>query len=233
MSVGLNLNTDKSFSTANSAKRSHSNLNFAQNNTGTSNKVKLTVAVSSIVGTVVPILMIAKHQKKALKFDSWKNIKDTININYGVKEMIAVSGTSIVAGVAGGCLSDKEHKRKHKIKEGVFQFLYAAVPPVFVDLFNKRIEKSKTFNNIPGKIAGIVAGIGTGMILATAAANKITDPEDKEEDRKVKPKDLILSFDDALGALVIAKLPGVDKLPTAQLLPGVFAWCGYRAGKHE
>lgn len=235
MSVGLNLNIDKDFSTSNSAKNSSSNLDFSYNQIGASSQknVKLKVATSAILGTVVPILLIAKHQKKVLKLNSWKSIKDTFDIKYGVKEMVAVSGSSIVAGVAAGCLSDTAHKKKHKIKEGIFQFLYAAVPPVFVDIFNKQIEKNKKLNNVPGKIIGIVAGIGAGMFLATAAANRITDPDDKEEDRKVKPKDLLVSLDDALGALVIAKLPIVDKLPISTILPAIFAWCGYRAGKHE
>jgi hypothetical protein len=71
------------------------------------------------------------------------------------------------------------------------------------------------------------------MPLAAAVANKITDPNDFEADRKINAKDLVVNLDDALGALVLAKIPIVDKLHAEKLLPAIYAWCGYRAGKHE
>ena len=38
-------------------------------------------------------------------------------------------------------------------------------------------------------------------------------------------------MDDALGALVVAKIPVVDKLHLEKIMPAIFAWCGYRAGE--
>jgi len=232
MSVGLNLNIDKTFS---GTKRNHSNLTFSQNNTSNPvpPKTKFVAAASSIAGTILPILLIAKHQKKELKFNSWKNINNILNIKYGIKEMTIVSGSAVVAGVLGGCLSDKEHKRRHKIKEGVFQFLNATLPTIVVGGIMKHLEGTKKLNTVPHKIAGVVAGLVIGMPLAAMVANKITDPKDLEEDRKINAKDLVVNIDDALGALVLAKIPIVDKLHAEKLLPAIYAWCGYRAGKHE
>lgn len=235
MSVGLNLNMDKTSGTLKSTQTKNTNLNFAQNNTNSPvpSKTKFIAAASSIAGTIIPIIMIAKHQKKTLKFNSWKNINDILDIKYGVKEMTIVSGSAVAAGVIGGCLSDKEHKRIHKIKEGVFQFLNATLPTVAVGGVMKQLENSKKFNTIPYKIAGVLGGLLVGMPLAAAVANKITDPNDLEEDRKINAKDLVVNLDDALGALVLAKIPIVDKLHAEKLLPAIYAWCGYRAGKHE
>ena len=233
MSVGLNLNRDKLFSTLNSAKSSH--LSFSQNTISppTSLESKFISAASSVGGTIVPILLIAKHQKKSLKFNSWENLTNILNINYGTKEMVFVSGSSVIAGVVGGSMSDAEHKKTHKIKEGVFQFLNATLPAILVGGVTNQLEKHKEYNTAHYKIAGVLAGLVVGMPLAAFIANKITDPDDLEEDRKIKAKDLVTSFDDALGALILAKIPFIDKLHAEKILPAIYAWCGYRAGKHE
>ena len=119
--------------------------------------------------------------------------------------------------------------KKRKINEGVFQFLNATVPTALVGGAMKLIEDNTKYQNSRAvKAAAIVISLIAGMPLAAFLANIINDPKDKEPDRKLTLKDSIVNMDDALGALVVAKIPvgGLDKL-----LPAIFAWCGYRAGQ--
>ncbi|MDD3419251.1 MAG: hypothetical protein PHE78_01480 [Candidatus Gastranaerophilales bacterium] len=195
---------------------------------------KLTVLGTTLAGTLLPMAMIAKRQKKDFNLKSWKNFSEIFKLKYGIPEMVIVSGGSIASGVAGGIISDKNHNKTHKIKEGVFQFMNATLPTLIVGGVVNLMEKSKKLkDNIPAKVGGIVGGLAIGMPIAAAVANRINDPNDEEPDRKIGFKDMIVSLDDALGALVLAKIPIVDKLHAEKFLPAIFAWCGYRAGEHK
>lgn len=186
-------------------------------------KKKIIVGASSVAATLLSVLAIAKKQNGLKKFS------DIININYGLKEVLAVSSASISGGVVSGILADKKANKKRKINEGVFQFMNATVPTLLVGGAVKLLEDNiKYKDSKPVKIAAIATGIVAGMPLAAFISNLINDPKDKEPDRKLTLKDSIINMDDALGALVVAKVPvfGLDKL-----LPAIFAWCGYRAGQ--
>ena len=69
------------------------------------------------------------------------------------------------------------------------------------------------------------------MYISTALANIICDPKDLEPDRKLTFKDSIVNVDDILGALVLARVPFINKLKVEKVLPFLYAYCGYRAGK--
>ena len=70
------------------------------------------------------------------------------------------------------------------------------------------------------------------MPAAAAISNKINktfvDPEDKG--KKIHPKNYLVHADDAVSALVLAKVPLVDKLPIKAILPVIFTNCGYETG---
>ena len=68
------------------------------------------------------------------------------------------------------------------------------------------------------------------MHLAAKLSNKINDPQDKVPDRKLTFKDSIANIDDALGVLILAKVPIAEKLHIDKTLPAIYSWCGYRAG---
>ena len=70
-----------------------------------------------------------------------------------------------------------------------------------------------------------------GMHGAAALSNIICDPEDKYPDRKLNLLDSIANIDDLFGVLVLAKVPLVGKLHLDKLLPIIYTFCGYRAGK--
>ncbi len=194
---------------------------------------KLKVSGIVAAGTLASMILIAKYQKKGLKFDSLKNFAEIFKIKYGVNEMTLISGAAIASGVLAGIYTDKAHNKTHKIKEGVFQFMNATLPTLMVGVIVEKLEKSKRYNTVPAKIAGVCTGLIVGMPISAWIANKINDPNELEPDRKLGFKDMLVNIDDALGALVLAKIPFIDKIHADRFLPAIFAWCGYRAGTHK
>ncbi len=182
---------------------------------------KIKAAVGAIAGTVIPMAFMMKKQK----------IKNPMKLEYGLKEIILLSGASVAGGVCTGMIGENKKTNENKIKEGLFQFLNASIPTWLVAGVLKLCEGSKNFNNIPGKILSIAGALIVGMYGAASVSNLICDPHDKQPDRKLTLKDCLINIDDALGVLVLAKFPCADKLHFERLLPFIFAYCGYRAGK--
>ncbi len=175
--------------------------------------VKIKTATGAIAGTLIPMMYFAKKQ----------NV-NPFKIKYKLKEMITVSAGSIIGGLIGGVIADKKEYRKQKVNESVFQFLNASIPPLLTFGLYK-ISKNLTY-----RIAGTAIGLIGGMHIAAKLANKINDPLDKVPDRKLNIKDSIANIDDALGVLVLAKVPLIEKLHLDKLLPAIYSWCGYRGG---
>lgn len=175
--------------------------------------VKLATAAGAVAGTVIPMLFIAHKQNTKL-----------FKIKYHVKEMILVSAGSILGGLAAGLIADKKEHRKQKVNESVFQFMNASVPPLLTAGLYK-ISKNLTY-----RIASTAIGLIGGMFVAAKLSNKINDPHDKVPDRKLTIKDSIANIDDALGVLVLARVPLAEKLHIEKTLPVIYSWCGYRGG---
>lgn len=182
---------------------------------------KLKAGVGSIIGTVIPIMFMMKKQ----------GLKNPFKLKYGLQDMVTLSATSIIGGVAAGMIAESNETNKNKLREGIFLFLNAAIPTWVVGGVLKLCETSKKFNNIPSKIASVAAGLLVSMFGAAEISNKICDPKDKKPDRKLTLKDCLANIDDALGVLVLAKFPCADKLHVERLLPFIYSYCGYRAGK--
>ena len=182
---------------------------------------KYKAAIGAVVGTVIPMVYMMKKQK----------VSNPLKLKYDLQDMVALSGFSVLGGVALGMLGEDKTTNKNKFKEGVFQFLNASVPTWIVGGVLKLSEMSKKFNNIPSKIGSVLLGLTVGMYGTATVSNLLFDPFDKKPDRKLKLKDCLVNMDDALGALVLAKFPIVEKLQVEKLLPAIYAYCGYRAGK--
>ncbi len=175
--------------------------------------IKTKVAAGSIAGTLIPMALLAKHQKCKI-----------FNVKYHVKEMILVATGSILGGLAAGLIADKKDHTKQKVNESVFQFMNSSIPTLITGaLF-------KISNNTKFRIASTIVGLFGGMHLAAKLSNKINDPKDKVPDRKLTFKDSIANIDDALGVLILAKVPIAEKLHVDKTLPAIYSWCGYRAG---
>ena len=189
-------------------------------------KKKAIVLTGSVVSTVLPLIYFAKKQT------GLKKITDILKIDYGLKEVITLSSASILGGVVSGMLADKKANRKRKINEGVFQFMNATIPTLLVGGTLKLLEDNVKYKDSkPVKVAAIVTSLIAGMPLAAYVSNLINDPKDKEPDRKLTLKDSIINMDDAMGALVVAKIPIISQLHLDKFMPAIFAWCGYRAGQ--
>ena len=182
---------------------------------------KIKAGIGSVAGTVLPMILMMKKQK----------VKNPFKLNYGLQEIIGMSASSIIGGVAVGMIGEDKKTNENKLKEGLVQFMNASIPTWIVGGVLKLCESSKHFNNIPGKIMSIAGGLIVGMYGAASVSNLICDPFDKRPDRKLTFKDCLINIDDALGVLVLAKFPCADKLHFERLLPFIFAYCGYRSGK--
>ena len=182
---------------------------------------KIQAAVGAFVGTVVPMVAMMSKQK----------VKNPLKLKYGLKEMLILSAAPIVGGVSVGMIGNDAATNLAKSREGVFQFFNAAIPTWLAGATLKWCETTKGLNNIPAKLASIAATILIGMHGAASLSNIICDPKDKHPDRKLSLLDSLANIDDLVGVLVLAKFPIIDKLHLEKLLPAIYAFCGYRAGK--
>src|SRR5574344_387081 len=188
--------------------------------TATSN-VKIKAGIGSVLSTSLGVIALAQKH----------NIRNPLKIRYGLPEMCAVSFCAILGGLSAGMFGNDKKTKKHKLKEGLFQFSNAIIPTWIAGAALKLCETSKKTNNIPVKIFSTLTALVVGMHGAADLANKVIDPKGKEPDRKLKMTDCLANFDDFIGLLVLAKIPFLKKLPIEEALPLIFAYCGYKAGK--
>jgi len=184
-----------------------------------SKDTKLKVLAGSLLGSVLPVLLISKYKKI-----------NPLKLKYGMTEMLTVGGGGVIGGVLTGLAVDKKTHKKTKIHEGIFQLLNVAIPTILVCPLISLCENNKKLNNIPTKAVMTVGGLIAGMVASAKLANKINDPHDKIPDRKLSIKDSIVNIDEALGVFVRAKFPIIKDLPIENILPLVYSWGGYRAG---
>lgn len=189
-------------------------------------KEKIITASASIITTLLPMVYFAKKQ------NGLKKITDLLRIDYGLKEVLALSTSSILGGALAGMVVDKKTNKKRKVNEAVFQFMNATLPTALVGGVLELVKDNVKYKNSKQvKVAAIITALVAGMPTAAWLSNMINDPKDKEPDRKLYLKDAIINMDDAIGALIVAKVPIVNKLHLDKLMPAIFAWCGYRAGQ--
>ena len=185
-----------------------------------SNSDRLKAGFGSVIGTSISLALMMKKQK----------IKNPLKLKYGIWEMIGMAGASILGGVGLGLVGEKKEVQKDRLKEGLFQLMNVAIPAWIVNGAVGMCEHNPKYNNKFCKILSIAGGLLIGMYGAADLSNIIVDPLDKQPDRKLTFKDALINLDDAIGALVLAKIPLVDKLNLQGILPTIYAFCGYRAG---
>lgn len=176
---------------------------------------KYKIAAGAVAGAFIPMVCLAKKQKTNI-----------FKIKYNTKEMLMLSSGAILGGLTTGILTGKKEHRKQKMNEGVFQFLNATVPTILTGSLYSLTKKSKTSIKVIGTLTGLIGG----MLIASKLANIINDPYDKVPDRKLTLKDSVANIDDAIGILVVTKVPIANKLKIDKALPAVYSLCGYRAG---
>ena len=124
---------------------------------------KIKAGIGALAGTIIPMLYLMKKQK----------IKNPLKLKYKLNDMVLLSGTSVIGGVCTGMIGENKKTKQNKVKEGIFQFLNAAVPTWIVGGVLKLCEGSKNFNNIPGKMLSIAGGLLVGMYGAASISNLI------------------------------------------------------------
>ena len=182
---------------------------------------KIQALTGASLGTLITLIAMMKKQK----------IKNPLKLEYSLKDMIIMSATPILGGVSLGMLGNDAQTNLAKSREGVFQFLNAAIPTWLAGATLRWCETTKGLNNVPAKLISIAATILIGMHGAASLSNIICDPKDSHPDRKLSLLDSIANIDDLVGVLVLAKFPIIDKLHLEKLLPFIYTFCGYRAGK--
>lgn len=184
-------------------------------------KDKLQAGIGAVLGTIIPMAFMMKRQ----------GIKNPFKLEYGLREMIVLSATSVMGGIGVGMLGNDALSNWNKSREGVFQFMNAAIPTWLAAATLKWCETTPKMNNSFAKIIATAATILVGMQGAASVSNIICDPKDERPDRKLTFLDSLANIDDLVGVLVLAKVPFVKKLHLDKLLPVIYAFCGYRAGK--
>lgn len=180
---------------------------------------KAKIAAGAIAGALIPSLIFAKKQNTSV-----------FKIKYGLKEMFLTSSGAIGGGLVSGLIFDKKEHRTQKRHEGVFQFMNSSVPMFLTAGIYSLINKMKLQKHTSLKIGGTLLGLVGGMHLAAKMSNLINDPYDKIPDRKLTIKDSVANIDDAIGVLMLAKVPAAQKIQAEKILPAVYSLCGYRAG---
>lgn len=206
----------------------NNNLAFQKKSDSANNKsaapeINVPALTGSVIGTLIPMIIVKKNQKTSL-----------LKIDYKFKEMMFVGTGAILGGLMGGIITDKKEKIWAKVKEANFQLITNLfLPTLFVDQLLKFADKKfpKNIDNIKNKmakVAAVIAGIGAGMKIGEFITNKLNSCIDKntKQQRKLAAKDILLHVDDVPIALTLSEVPLVDKI-----LPFCFIYSGYQAGK--
>ena len=218
-------------------------------------KINLPVLCTTALGTLASVLFIRKYQGAALKNPFIKlsglndnklklnavikNVISFFDLDIKLKEMYLLGAGSILGGLSGGIITDKNKNTKNKVKEGIYQFSNVAVPTSLVVGLLELVEKSKISNPktlIAAKIGAVVAGIGGGMLISSKLCNKIINSfmdKDNKINRTVKLEDGVMQVDDISMALIFAKPRLALKLCVNKIIPLLFLTCGYETGKQK
>lgn len=202
-------------------KNNHLNHRVRNYNRDISKADKTKALIGSTGGTALSLLYMLKKQK----------VKNPLKLKYDMKDMLLVSGCSIVGGIGIGLIGENKNVQKNRLREGLFQFMNSAIPTWIVGGVVSLCESKPKYNTSKNKMFSVLGGLLVGMYGSAALANVITDPKDKHPDRKLTLKDALANIDDAIGALALAKIPIISKLNIEKVLPLIYTACGYRAGQ--
>lgn len=210
------------------------------------------VVLSSIMGSlggiasaVGIIYSLAKRKNPAAKLK---------NIHYEEPQIIAIGAGSVLGGLFGGLLADKnKENKKEKLREASQQFFGNILAPLGVlAASSKLLEKSgfalpkipsdskpaKMANAVLGVLPRFVVTVGSlvaGMEVGNLVMNKINNKLFKEDEKhEVNPVDYLMHTDDlCLTANMLLKdTKSVSKI-TSKVIPLTFIVAGSKTGMKE
>lgn len=207
---------------------------FKTHKDATCERTSALAVAGAVLGSIIPMVVIAKKQKPELKVDCFKNLMKFIDIKYGLKEILAVGLGGVFGGLLGGLNDPHEKNKLKKLEEGTFQAMNLIIPTSIVTTSMNFCESKKSLNNGWAKagvtLGGVIIGVNTAVLLSNAIDKKVFNKYECNPDRKFRSRDLVVHVDDLVGALVVSKSSIADKLQLNKFLPAIFAWNGYEVG---
>lgn len=196
-------------------------------------KVKIASVAGSALTSLAFLFTAAKMQHKAnFKFKHMFKLEFDNPIR-----AIALATTATVGGLCGGLIADKKEARKHKLKEGIHQFLGNIITPISIVGIAVSIIEKKKISDVKKKIySGLAAvgGVAAGVTLGNKIASKVNECIFKEDDtRKVQAKDFGIHVDDIMTWLALTSKGDTIKNFIGKALPAVYLFCGYEAGTSD
>ena len=214
------------------------------------NKAKIVAAsvagsAIGIAGAVAGVYAMAKKGNPTLALSKLK---------YAEKDVLLIGTGSVLGGLAGGLIADKNKENvKPKLREATQQLIGNTVFPVatlaaangILEKTNFHLPKIKS-NSKPAKIANAVlavlpkvvvtvASLTGGMHVGNKVVNKLNNKIFKEEVKHcVKPEDMLVHSDDiCLTASMILKDAKTISNVVSTALPATFLVSGAKTGMQQ
>lgn len=222
------------------------------NNISQNKQNKRNVKIASIAGSAIGIAgAVAGIYAMAKKGNPAASLK---NFAFNEKDILLLGTGSILGGLTGGLIADKEkNNKKPKLREASQQLFGCTMIPVgFLALGNKVLEKtnfklpqlksnSKPARAINGmlavlpKVAVTIGSLVGGMQVGNKVMNKVNNKIFKEDiKRDIKPEDFLVHTDDlCLTANMVLKDIGPVSAVTSKILPATFLVAGAKTGMSE
>ena len=219
-------------------------VNFAANK----NRVKTASLIGSaigIAGAVAGVYAIAKSGNPAVSLK---------NLTYGERDILMIGAGSILGGLTGGLLADKNKaNRTPKLREASQQFFGSLVCPISILAVAERaLEKSgfklpqiqsaskyaKAANVALAALPKVTVTIGSliaGMEIGNKIMNKVNNKIFKEEVKHdVHPSDYLVHTDDLCVAanLLLKDAKSISQI-TSKALPLSFILAGTKTGMQQ
>jgi hypothetical protein len=217
-------------------------------------KTSMPVVVGSLIGTLIPMALLARHQGQFSKLQGLKKLLVPFYANYKEKplQLMILGASATLGGLLGGIYNDKGEDTWAKIKEGNYQFITNIMMPItFCVWFDKLVSglgnkfpeklpwlnSEKLIHKIPKGTITNLLGIVTGVTVGAFLSNQLNKRIHKDEipPRKIHPKDFVIQVDDMIGGFTatgafnsIPVLCHLDKV-----LPLVYFLSGMETGNED
>ena len=214
------------------------------------NKRKITTAAAigsaiGIAGAVAASYAIAKKGNPSLTFS---------NLTYDEKDILMIGAGSVLGGLTGGLIADKDPKNTiPKLREASQQFFGSLLCPIAIlSVAEKALEKSgfklpqlqgetkaiKAANIVLAALPKIAVTIGSlvaGMNIGNKIMNKVNNFIFKQnENREVHASDYLVHTDDiCVAASLLLKDSKALSTITSKLLPASFILAGTKTGSEQ
>ena len=173
------------------------------------------------------------------------------NLSYSEKDALLIGAGSIIGGLAGGIIADKDSStNRYKVREALQQFVGNTLFPIgFLMAGNKILSKTgfkmpqipannkfaKALNPVISAVPKTVvtlASLTVGMNVGNKVVNKFNNKVFKEDVKHdVKPEDFLVHADDICLTtnMLLKDVPKISSI-TAKALPLTFLVSGAKTG---